>query len=444
MILLRFLVYLVVVFCYMLNVRRGKSLIGISVAASCLLPDIYGIDPSNFILFILIFIVVQRSIYIRKIILSKEVLIYIFYCSLIFMIQILSWIIKNPVKMDRAFISSFSVLRYPIIISLLYMYESSNGITRNIALDEIYNSISIINIANILASILQKINKNVAFALFRDWYSYSGTYVSELSHVSRYYRVYGTWNSAVTLGVYALISLAILFYIRTKRNKKLWILNVICSGLLGVFSLTKTFFIGIVIFMIFEYVLYLYYFIKNSCLTVTKIIQFLLFMLAGISFIFSIDYFYEWSKYNWSHLHFYLGCIYHPISAFSSRLSSNGTLAKTLEVIKENLLIGVGPLPIAGELVGDNAYIVLLHNGGLMSLFITILLFGRWFFKGVYTRDREWIIVLLIWLACGLSLPVLMTYKVCLLPGILYIFVKGGWNNEVCSNDGKASGCRWN
>jgi len=119
-------------------------------------------------------------------------------------------------------------------------------------------------------------------------------------------------------------------------------------------------------------------------------------------------------------------------------------LAKTLEVIGDNLWIGVGSIPLEGELVGDNAYTVLLHNGGLASLFIAVLLFGRWFFKGIFTQDEKWLMVMFIWMACGVSLPVLLTYKVCLLPTMLYFFVKGGRNNEICPDDCKTFRCRWN
>jgi len=291
----------VVIFFLIFNIRKRKSLIGITIIASFLLPDIQGVDASNIIFLVLMFVAVQYSIYKRIIFIPKEIINYLFCCSLIFCQEILSWAIKNPIEVSTAFISSFSVLRYPMIIFFLYIYESSGGSTRSIAIDEIYRAIIIVNIANMIACILQKTNKNMAFIVFSDWYSYSNTYIAELSRASRYYRAYGTWNSAVTLGVYALISLAILFYVRDEKNNRLWLLNIICCCLLGILSLTKMFFLGIVMFIILEYILYLFHLIKNKRFTIINIIHIFLFILTGILLVYGINYCYEWSRYNWPH-----------------------------------------------------------------------------------------------------------------------------------------------
>ena len=59
--------------------------------------------------------------------------------------------------------------------------------------------------------------------------------------------------------------------------------------------------------------------------------------------------------------------IFDPLKAFESRYSISGNLIQTVQVVKENLLIGLGATLPFNELISDSFYIILLHDTGLVG-----------------------------------------------------------------------------
>ena len=135
--------------------------------------------------------------------------------------------------------------------------------------------------------------------------------------------------------------------------------------------------------------------------------------------------------------------VYNPISAFDSRLSSTGTLSKTLEVVGDNIIWGVGSIPIKGELIGDNVYVVLLHAGGMVALLIYFGIYCKWIYKCISVKKYELVLVVILYLLSGFSLPIGWNYKVCMLPCILYFMLESETNYEESNYDSKTFGCRW-
>ena len=107
---------------------------------------------------------------------------------------------------------------------------------------------------------------------------------------------------------------------------------------------------------------------------------------------------------------YYFGKLLNPFSAFETRYGdldkwdkgisntentgntegkTEGNLEKTMEVIKKNIVIGVGPASIEGEFVGDSQYVVSLHDGGIINFLIYLLLYSFLFIKGWKEKRLE-------------------------------------------------------
>ena len=417
-------VYIIFLIIFIRNVLTKESLVGVCICSCILLPAINGIDAANFVFVAMALLTGVTIIKERIIKTNRQIVYYLLAYSVIIAIQFFSWIIKNPNDLSLELRSSFAALKYPFIVFFLFGYECR--VEHPYELKRLTNSIEIINMCNLIACIAQKIMKAGALKYFGNWYSYSQTYIAEITRAGRYYRAYGTWETAMSLGIYCLIAISVLIYIEHSEQKKVrYMTDIVCCVVLGILSLTKTFFIGIVIIIVYEIVLAFVDRYKSGKVTVATIrngvITFagIIFLVAGFQGV------YKWSEKGWSHLHYYLGYVLHPFSAFSSRLSSTGSLVGSLEIIRNNLLIGVGSVPMNGELIGDNVYIVLLHAGGICALLIFLLLYGGWIVKCVVRANYDMVLVLVIFLLCGFSLPVGWAYKICVIPCILYLIIEG-------------------
>ena len=73
--------------------------------------------------------------------------------------------------------------------------------------------------------------------------------------------------------------------------------------------------------------------------------------------------------------------------------NTTGTTKSSLSVFKENPLIGVGPMSVAGEHIYDMMYISVLHNGGVLAFLILLIFYGG---LAVYTFIKKKVVAFLI------------------------------------------------
>lgn len=419
---MKYVVYCVAFLWLLHRIKNRKSIYDVVLIMALLLPDISTVEASNILMIVLLGITVFKRTN-QKLCIQKDILYYVIGMMLIAVISLVSWCISGGTDAGAALRATLAVIRYPIIIFLTVVYENDFSFSSDEYIHHLYKVITVINIVEIFSCILQKLNKVWALNLFGTWYSYSDFHMAELQASSKYYRAYGTWDSPMSLGIAALLCMCLLLHEKKLRQKKLWLLNMICSFTVGVMSLTKTFFLGVIILAIISCLSYAVKNMKKKNYSVKDICGAVGIIIFALSCFVSFFAIYEWSRESWPHLHYYMGYIYEPLSAFKTRLSSTGSLADTLRVIKDNWLIGVGPVSLKGELIGDNAVILLLHNGGILACGIAVWIFGGWVAKCFLRREYNTLLILGIWMLCGMSLPVLTNYKICLLPISYYVIV---------------------
>lgn len=422
------------------RLSKKETIVDICICSVILLPSIKGMEAANFVFIIAIFLAIVILLRKQRVVINRRIIDYVFAYSILVLLQLVVWLIKNPYNLSLEFRTSFAVIRYPLIILALSIYEFAIGSRFDLCI--LIRSIEIINLFNLGACIIQKIMNVRALAYFGNWYSYSQVHILEIQRNGKYYRTYGTWDSPMSLGIYALLSIAILLYIiNIKKIGKRFIVDLIVCIILGILSLTKSFFLGSIVIIMYELMIYMVRQLKRVRVSVQTMGRMVLVFSSLAVLIVGFQMVYEWSELEWTHLHYYLGYVLHPFSAFESRLSATGSLSDTIAIIKKNLLIGVGSVPVAGELIGDNVYIVLLHAGGITALLIFLRLYSSWLYECFWKHQCELALVITVYLLSGCALPVGWTYKVCILPCVVYLLF-GGEDYEKNYNDGKTFRCR--
>ena len=92
--------------------------------------------------------------------------------------------------------------------------------------------------------------------------------------------------------------------------------------------------------------------------------------------------------------------------------------------MNENPLIGVGPTSVNGEIVGDNAYVVLIHNGGLIALVTIVGYYMRHLFNSFRFRDTTTTLLILTTLIVSMGMPILTGGNLNYLLFIIYVLKK--------------------
>lgn len=78
-----------------------------------------------------------------------------------------------------------------------------------------------------------------------------------------------------------------------------------------------------------------------------------------------------------------------------------GILADTIRIIKHNPIIGVGPLAVDGEFLGDSQYAIILHHGGVLNALTYLLFYGYILIDNMKKRNTSEIFVLMMVAATG-------------------------------------------
>lgn len=212
----------------------------------------------------------------------------------------------------------------------------------------------------------------------------------------QYGRLSGVFQFPALSGVFSLLAISY-FVTQNKiiKNKKIYVcLAVFC----GIASMSKTFYIGIFIVAI----VWIAQGVKSMNRKAVRICVLLLFFMA-LFFIY-YDKIIVWLMSVNINMAYYVSTILNPLKAMAARYDlQSGFLMDTIEVVNENLLIGVGPYSVQGEFVGDNGYITIIHNGGLIAFFLVAAFYCLTLLKTVKTKDGTSMLEMIVIAAAGMA-----------------------------------------
>jgi hypothetical protein len=88
---------------------------------------------------------------------------------------------------------------------------------------------------------------------------------------------------------------------------------------------------------------------------------------------------------------------------FASRYAESGVLIDAIDVIKDNLLIGIGSTKLHSEFIGDSQYITILHNTGIIGLVVIISMFINYTKRLISARSVSGLTVIVLIVALGFA-----------------------------------------
>jgi hypothetical protein len=202
------------------------------------------------------------------------------------------------------------------------------------------------------------------------------------------------------LAIFALVGVA--YYLNHLSEKKSNIFIMVVFIIIGFTALSKTFILGLPL-LLFVYFIYNTNRLLNAKWLFILTLAIAVVIIVVLNFDVIITKVYGYNRY----MGYYLRMLKSPFDAFSSRYSvNNGILSQNYDLIKKNLIVGVGPVSVQGEQILDSAPIVILHNGGILALVTVLWYYFKSIIISIKYKYTTILYLLVVILASGFGLPI--------------------------------------
>ena len=362
------------------------------------------IDPTYFVLIIYIIgLLKNKKIYVSK----DKAFLFIGFFSLV--LYTISTMFHSSIEFSTIQ-KILGSIKIPLIIILFNNYYYNKNLEK-----EFDKYITLTLIFNLIASISQILLKDKILAFYQNLYSDGIDYYTTVSGKYCYARTFGLFSTPM---IYGIVCLFIFTYVifKYKKTGTLNYFHLILCLILGVLSSSKSFIIGVPIIIFISLISKIF---SRKKIRKNTVLLFMVLLICSPFLIYIFNQFVEFLTSKGMFIKYYLNFLSNPISALSSRYSSNDDilLKKTYEVIKQYPVFGVGYNSVNGEFTGDSTYVLALHNGGIISL-ISIVLFFIHEFKNSF---HSWKFLFVItWVLTGFAYPTL--FGVSNIIPFIYIF----------------------
>ena len=225
--------------------------------------------------------------------------------------------------------------------------------------------------------------------------------VKNITYKGEFLRSIGLFKYPAELGVFSLLVITYQCFIIKDSLKWRKMLTCIGGVVLGLFSASKSFLIGIIILIM----LLIYNSIelfrngKSILISLVPLAILLIMLLFKEDFIFFLD------SLDFSIAHHVSFYIKNLSNSLSNRFGENGsfTTTNTLDFIKHNILFGVGPTSMSGEYIIDNAFLSILHNGGIVALDLILFFYIKTVLKFTSQERLPIILSVIILFSTGMA-----------------------------------------
>ncbi len=292
---------------------------------------------------------------------------------------------------------------------------------------------------NLIAVGVQVVHPQFGFHLVRAWYtSESRITIDAMEKIGMFSRFYGLNYSPVHLGFKSLLSFGgALFYMLMSHNAALnrkAIAVVFLTVINGALSFSKTFILGsvlcILVFWPYHALQKLRHFPMVRIGTTRVLVVCCLFVGLAIIVV-NVDKLQAATGLPFVH---YFGKIAQsPLDAFSSRYRYQMAMPSAQlawEVIQAHPLLGVGMTSMVGEFIGDSEYLVAMHNGGIVALFLRLIEIGVILYVSLSRRLYMFFGLWLVSAMVGFAIPTLSTDLCLCLLGIFAGYV-ASWDSAM-------------
>jgi len=371
--------------------------------------------------FIPIFVLFLRNYRMKKVQISKiHVLLYIYFILLIGA----SLISINLYNTSISWLSILGTFRHFLLFFMIFQ-------VMRVSKDYLEKILLTVICINMILVIIQIIFPQSVLMFYNFYFKESLVPLKYILKIGRFARTTGSFGTPVNLGIFSLISFTF-FYTKVLKLdlRKEVIIGLICSILCGISSLTKSFILGMPIIIIISTTIVIVLFPLRSKIKIDLKKMVILVVIVMLVAIMAVGFIQVVTKQGFF-VSYYFGYLLKPLEALESRYNlDEGILSLTIEVIKNNFLIGVGMTRPLGEFIGDSGYIILLHNTGLLGGILFVFIIGMIIYKSFIERNLTALMMVFALLLSGLATPCFFS-----LVGIIIISYADSISSKITSKD---------
>lgn len=353
---------------------RGKYTLGLLLAYSLLstyisifghrVDSLYLILP---ILYFFSFIKLRRC----KLIIGKPFLRYYFLIFIVYLIYIISWIFFNRNNSQDLIPLYFGAFKWIAYIQVCY--QMNYDMDEFALFDEIYKFICIVSIFNVIFVSIQRAIPFTGLYFIQNMQN-DATYEYAIHRDSfrngSFRRCFGAMNYPMTMGMFS--TLAIAFLVLQKKKRSVTIFLVVANVITGVFSASKSFYMGVLFLIVLSAITAIYFLNGNVKKTLTILCMSIVVILIGLL---NFDNIYDFLlKHIGANYARYWALLKNFTEVFAGRYSDDAKdLSYMPEFLKDYWFLGAGPVSLTDEAIMDSAIFVLLHGGGIVVFAIVFI-----------------------------------------------------------------------
>lgn len=260
--------------------------------------------------------------------------------------------------------TTYAILRFVFTIAIIkkaWQYEWTFW------LDKVLTAVLVLNLACCVVQLTNLVSVETFYGLY---YKSSMTPLATELTAGKFARAYGTTGTPVYLGAIAALSYAFYMPVCLENEKKIRFgtCKLFIAAVCGVLALSKTAILSIPLITLFSLLLYV---VNGKKRSAKNLMRFLLVVVCALLILAGAV---MWLSKEGFYIQYYLEFLKDPLKAFETRYDSeSGILSGAMEVIKDNLLFGVGNKSFPDVFVGDSVYVVLLYETGIVGFFFYLL-----------------------------------------------------------------------
>ncbi|WP_249029416.1 hypothetical protein [Tannockella kyphosi] len=354
----------------------GRTTFAIMMSYLIISPDIqiFGMQIDSIYLAVLYFLILILR---TKPKIKKPPVVFNAYLKLIILVYLVysvSWLVFS--RLDFVTYLSCVTGAIKILLFLLEVWIMNESLENLDYTCETAKMIGIVLIINFVFILFQKSSLDLSMT-FLDTYLSNEEY--EYMVYSTKYGYYNRFNGLFAypmhMGLFGTYAIAFLtMYDHKLKSLFKWIL-IFIAGYIGILSASKSFIFGVVIFYCLNMVRL---FIQSKSTAPKKYSVIGVFLIAMLFIIFYNQIYNLVLNVFGSNFARYILMLSTPMEILSTRFDADtGAINDLMYFLENHFFFGVGPSSIMGEYVMDNAFYMILHNGGMLAVSIVAYFYTK-------------------------------------------------------------------
>lgn len=385
------------------KVERGKPtmalLLGWMIVSPTFRVGSLAVDSTYIVVIVLFAYIMLKDKKIR--IPTANIRSYIMMIMGVNILYVISWLLFSRIDPETMITDFCGALK--IVLLLVECWHLNTKVKNSLYLDEAVKMIAVLAVINTIAVVYEMSDLNASIKFLSE-VIFNDQEIKFLLHTTKwgyYARYFGVFGYPMRLGMFVVYSLTFLAFQEVHIKKIYKIILIADLLVLGMLSGSKTFIFGVAILLVLM--------IVNTFMAINQtkkawasglgagaVILLIYIMFDELSILITNVFGAGFARY-FNYLA-NIGDIFETRFSSDKGLFANSTL---YDVIKSNLVFGVGVSSINSEPNMDNSILMILHNGGMVAFTIVLL----WYLKSVYKNidNKGYIYTIIIILATGMG-----------------------------------------